>query len=80
MEWFLRMMMIPKPDPVSDLRRCWSSFQTEVQEFQVAASRVNIFDMDYTRSLAHACLDRYLDAIGTGYAVEAIRQQNSAQS
>ena len=55
-------MIIPKPDPLSDLRRCWASFQIEVQEFQVAASHVNILDMDYTRSLAHACLDRYLDA------------------
>lgn len=72
------MEIIPKSDHMADMRRTWSSFQAEVNEYQIAASNANILDMDYTRSLSHACLDRYLDAIGTAYAIELIKQQSNA--
>ena len=72
------MNILPKPDPMADMRRAWAAFQTEIIEFQMAARVPNILDMDYSRSMVHTLIDRYLDCIATGYAVELIKQQGNA--
>ena len=46
---------------LAELRRFFSRFNAELQEFNIATTQQNRHAMDDSRGLIHAFLDQYLD-------------------